>query len=66
MGQKTLSSGNLANMRYIRDMAFEQDMYIKRRMHMGVPADKTDTKYLIKQSINQLACMNAKIERAEI
>ena len=32
-------------------------------MYTSVPAGKKDKKYLIKKSIYQSACMNAKIER---
>ena len=39
-------------------------MYTRIRLiYISVPASKKDTKYLIKQSINQSACMNAEIER---
>ena len=31
--------------------------------YISVPAGKKDNKYLVKKSINQSACMNAKIER---
>ena len=34
-------------------------------IYISVTAGKKDTKYLIKKSINQSACMNAKIERGK-
>ena len=33
--------------------------YIKRRIHIGLPAVKKDTKLLINKSINQLTSVNA-------
>ena len=51
-------------------MAFEQDSVHKKgdihytytHTYISVYPCKTDTKYLIKKSINQSACMNAEIE----
>ena len=55
-GSKNILLGFLANIRYIRDGICTG--YIR----WIYPQVKKDTKYLIKKSINQSACMNAEIE----
>ena len=61
-GSKKVILCFLANMIY----NIHKRGYLYRiHIYISVTAGKKDTKYLIKKSINQSACMNAKIERGK-
>ena len=60
-GSKNVILCFLENIRYIREGICTG--YIRRQIYISVPAGKKDKKYLIKKTINQSACMIARIER---